>query len=162
MKVFHGSTAIVRDPVVSAGRDHLDFGKGFYLTDLEEQAISWATRPLNASKRKFINVYDFDIDSALESGCRCIEFGEYNEGWLQFVVSNRKGGDDWKAYDIIKGGIANDRVFNTIELYSAGLISTAEALQRLAYEKPNNQICILNQEVVDKYLRFVTANEIVK
>lgn len=50
MKVFHGSTAIVRDPDVSAGRDHLDFGKGFYLTDLEEQAISWATRPMNASK----------------------------------------------------------------------------------------------------------------
>lgn len=32
MKVFHGSTTIVNTPLVSFGRDNLDFGKGFYVT----------------------------------------------------------------------------------------------------------------------------------
>lgn len=40
MKVFHGSTSIVDKPLANIGRNHLDFGKGFYLTTLENQAIS--------------------------------------------------------------------------------------------------------------------------
>ena len=76
------------------------------------------------------------------------------------VISNRKGGSDWRQFDIVEGGIANDRIFNTIELYSSGLISENEALQRLIYEKPNNQICILNQDIIDNHLTFVEAREI--
>jgi len=32
MKVYHGSTSIIESPIASAGRDRLDFGKGFYVT----------------------------------------------------------------------------------------------------------------------------------
>ena len=32
MKLYHGSTVIVDKPLVSYGRDNLDFGKGFYTT----------------------------------------------------------------------------------------------------------------------------------
>ena len=38
-------------------------------------------------------------------------------------------------------GVANDKVFNTVELYFDGLIDKAEAIQRLRFEKPNMQIC---------------------
>lgn len=51
MKVFHGSTSIVDKPLANIGRNHLDFGKGFYLTTLENQAISWASRPLNQAEQ---------------------------------------------------------------------------------------------------------------
>lgn len=40
MKVYHGSTSIVANPLAAVGRKHLDFGQGFYVTDLEEQAVS--------------------------------------------------------------------------------------------------------------------------
>ena len=40
MKVYHGSTIIVREPLANVGRRNLDFGEGFYVTDLREQAIS--------------------------------------------------------------------------------------------------------------------------
>ena len=66
----------------------------------------------------------------------------------------------WMDYDIIEGGIANDRVFNTIELYAAGLTPMSEALRKLQYEKPNNQICLLSQPLVDKYLQFIEAKQI--
>lgn len=37
-RVFHGSIQEVYSPIVSLGRPNLDFGQGFYVTDLESQA----------------------------------------------------------------------------------------------------------------------------
>lgn len=38
-KVYHGSTTIVKNPLCNVGRDDLDFGKGFYLTDILNQEV---------------------------------------------------------------------------------------------------------------------------
>lgn len=38
-----------------------------------------------------------------------------------------------------------------------GFISAEEALNRLRYFKPTNQICLLNQEITDRYLSFVES-----
>ena len=84
---------------------------------------------------------------------------EYNEEWLDFILACRSGSKEYQNYDIIEGGIANDKVFNTVELYFSGLIDKATALQRLKFEKPNNQICFINQEVVDKLLHFESSYE---
>lgn len=162
MKVYHGTTMIVDAPLVGIGRRNLDFGLGFYVTDIEEQAISWATRPVNGGKPNILNKYELDKDGALSAGYRYKIFESYDSEWLDFVVENRRGGIAWKDYDIIEGGIANDRVFNTIELYDAGLITKEEALTRLKYEKPNNQICIIAQQIVDDYLKFVEAVDLRK
>ena len=162
MRVFHGSTAIVRAPLVNVGRRHLDFGQGFYLTDMEEQAISWAQRPLNQGRPQMLNVYELDMAAVAAMGCRYLRFTAYNQEWLDFVVANRRGEELWKNYDIVEGGIANDRVFNTIELYIAGLIPSEEALEKLRKEEPNNQICILRQSIVDKCLHFIESREIGK
>ena len=45
-------------------------------------------------------------------------------------------------------GVANDKVFNTVELYFDGLIDKAEALKRLRYEKPNLQICFRTEKAL--------------
>ena len=55
---------------------------------------------------------------------------------------------------MVRGGIANDKVFRTIDLYFAGDITKDEALRRLLYEKTNDQICIRKQEVIDKCLIY--------
>ncbi len=157
MIVYHGSTDIITNPLVNVGRSNLDFGKGFYVTVLEKQAVAWATRPANMGKKKHLNVYELDVNGIEQEGYRSLRFKEYGQEWLDFVVANRKGSQHWKEFDLIEGGIANDRVFNTVELYSARLITAEEALQRLRYYKPNNQICIINQEIIDKHLRFVKS-----
>ena len=38
--------------------------------------------------------------------------------------------------------------------YVTGQISEEKALRELSKHQPNNQICILKQEVADKYLKF--------
>jgi hypothetical protein len=44
--------------------------------------------------------------------------------------------------------------------YAADLITAEEALQRLSYHKPNNQICIINQEIIERYLHFIESIKI--
>ena len=55
---------------------------------------------------------------------------------------------------MIVGSVADDKVVNTVELYSDRLISKEESLSRLKYYKPNFQIDIINQEVINDYLKY--------
>ncbi len=59
-----------------------------------------------------------------------------------------------KEFDVIEGGVADDRVIDTVENYINGDITAEQALGQLLYKHPNNQICILNQEIIDKYLIY--------
>ncbi len=71
----------------------------------------------------------------------------------------RKGTLD-NSYDVVMGGIADDKVFNTIDLYFSGAMSREDAFGRLSFEHPNHQLCILNQDVINHHLHFVGAEEI--
>lgn len=156
LTVYHGATCIVERPLCHAGRPNLDFGQGFYITDLKDQAISWATRIVNMGLPQWLNIYELDIERA-RSNYRCLRFETYNEAWLNFIARSRKGLEPWKEYDFIEGGVADDRVINTVEDYINGDIPADFALRRLAQHLPNNQMCLLKQTLVSECLRFVTA-----
>lgn len=106
---------------------------------------------MKKGQQGIVSIYSFD-ESVLQQ-LNVLQFDSYDENWLDFVLNCRKGNDQSK-YDIVIGGIANDKVFNTIELYFDGLIDKHEAIQRLKYEKPNLQICFRNQKVIDKYIHY--------
>ena len=160
IKVFHGSIIEVSKPMVALGRPNLDFGQGFYVTDLQEQAERWAKRMgIRRLTSSVLNIYEFDFESAI-STYNYIKFDAYVKEWLDFIVGNRKGKALWKDYDIIEGGIANDNVIDTVEDYLRGRMSAEAALVELSKHQPNNQICILNQEIIDKYLHFVESKNI--
>lgn len=44
MIVYHGSSIEVAKPDIYHSRDNVDFGKGFYITSIKEQAAKWAAR----------------------------------------------------------------------------------------------------------------------
>jgi hypothetical protein len=44
MKVYHGSYTAIEKVDLSAGGKQKDFGRGFYVTNLPEQAKFWAKR----------------------------------------------------------------------------------------------------------------------
>ena len=54
MKLYHGSTFIVDKPLVSYGRENLDFGKGFYTTSMQSQAEKWVQRFISLGKKGII------------------------------------------------------------------------------------------------------------
>lgn len=105
---------------------------------------------MRRGKQALINIYDMADDL---SAWNVITFENYDEAWLDFVTECRTGRVVGN-FDIIFGGIANDKVFRTVDLYYAGDITKQECLKRLIYEKPNNQICIRNQAVLDNCLIF--------
>ena len=155
--VYHGSTFIVEKPLVTIGRKNLDFGQGFYVTRLQEQAKNWALimQTLRFSDKALINKYEFDWDAVNAEKFNVLSFDIYNSEWLNFIANSRNGKRPWDGYDLIEGGIANDKVIDTVEAYLNRDINVETALGRLAYVKPNNQISILNQSIIDKYLHFV-------
>ena len=81
-------------------------------------------------------------------------FDAYDKEWLDFIVDSRAGKQPWKGFDIIEGGVANDRVIDAVEAYINGYADVEHTLRQLIYHKPNYQICILNQEIVDNQLIF--------
>ena len=66
---------------------------------------------------------------------------------------NCRSGRDTTNYDLVIGGVANDKVFNTVELFWDGLIDKTEAINRLRYEKPNLQSCFRTEKALE-LLRF--------
>ena len=105
--------------------------------------------------------YSFDYDAAKSAGYRIKIFDTYNLEWLNYVVDCRRGGELQQQYDIVEGGVANDNVIDTVEDYENDIITAEQALGQLKYKEVNHQICILNQEIVDKYLSFISS-EIIK
>ena len=157
MRVWHASPFVVECPDVSHSRDNLDFGRGFYVTTIKNQAVSYAQRFIRRGQRAYLNEYELNEVDLLDF--RVLSFGSYDEEWLNFVMACRRGADD-SAWDLVSGGIANDRVFATVDLYFAGMMSREDALGRLAYEKPNDQLCIRTQKALDELLSFVSAEEV--
>lgn len=156
--LFHGSFISIEHPLVNVGRKKLDFGPGFYLTRLQSQAEAWAkviAERQGPSAKPILNKYDFDYDSIDKSRYRHKIFEEYNLEWLDYVIDCRHGGLIHKQYDLVEGGVANDNVIDTVEDYEKGIITAEQALGQLRYKKVNHQLCILNQEVIDNYLRYL-------
>lgn len=146
MLVYHSSDKCFDCPDVKHSREALDFGKGFYVARLKEQADKYAQRFLMVGKNAFLHIFEYTPDSEMKVKI----FDSYNEEWLDFVCACRKGKDLYKEYDIIEGGVANDKVYRTVDLYMTGIYNKEQALQNLAYEMPNNQLCFITQRAIDR------------
>lgn len=158
--VYHGSTERIEKPICRFGRKNLDFGQGFYVTNLREQAVAWANNMArNRKKQVMLNRYRLDRNAILKEA-KCKVFKSYDEEWLKFIIGNRSGEGLAKEYDYVEGGVANDRVVDTVNLYIAGLIELHSALKELAKHQPNNQMCILNQDIINHYLEYDGTEEL--
>lgn len=152
MTIYHGSYMEVETPNVSWSRGNVDFGKGFYTTPLREQAVKWARRFKAKKGSSILSLYEMDEDK-LRKNYTVKEFMEYSDEWLDYIVACR-GGACPMHYDVVIGGVANDKVFDTIELFFGGLIDKSVAIERLRYEKPNLQICFCSQEAINQCITF--------
>ncbi len=154
ISVYHGGTDKIERPMSDVGRTNLDFGLGFYVTDMLSQATEWAKKVADLRHAlPIVNRYDLNRDAIL-SEYRCRVFTDYDGEWLDFIVASRQGQKPWMQYDYIEGGVADDRVIDTINLYMVGLMSRDIALARLSEHRPNNQMCLLSQQLINKYLIF--------
>ncbi|MDR3295316.1 MAG: DUF3990 domain-containing protein [Clostridiales Family XIII bacterium] len=157
MILYHGSYAAIEKPALSFARLRTDFGKGFYLTPLKEQAASWSRRYVKERGAAVVSAYEFmsKVADKLPSDVKILEFDTHNLEWLDFITACRMGKPVDAEWDLVIGGVANDKVINTLELYFEGIIDADGAIERLRYHKPNHQYCFKRQKLIDESLRFI-------
>lgn len=156
MLIYHASDTIVKKPDTMHSRTNLDFGRGFYATVIRVQAERYAQRFILRNRKGILNVYEYTPKEDLNIKC----FDAYDNEWLDFVAACRMDKEVYKQYDVICGGIANDRVFNTLDLYFSNQMTKEEALKRLIFEKPNHQLCFTNQRAIDSCISFIEYQEL--
>lgn len=148
MILYHSSTVSVELPDITFSRNYLDFGKGFYLTSLYDQAVKYAQRFIRRKQEAWLMSYELGFNP---EDWKILEFDSYDREWLRFVANCRNGNDS-SDHDLVIGGIANDKVIQTIDRYFNGELSEDEALGILKDERPNNQYCIRSQRMLNECL----------
>lgn len=158
MIVYHGTTAEIRQPKVAFSKNYLDFGRGFYLTIYKEQAEKWAMRKsARLGKDAVVNVYELSDNL---SNYRFLSFNNEDEKWLDYICACRRGDTIYKNWDIVSGRVADDDVFKTVDMYFRGLWDKEKTISELRYYKQNNQICIINQQVIENCIKFIKSYKV--
>ena len=159
MILYHGSNVVVDQPKLIEQNRFLDFGYGFYTTTNKEQAESFAKKVVvRRGGKPIVNAYELDED-ALNDSLKIKRFSAPNEEWLDFVSAHRNGTYDKEQYDLIIGAVANDDVYRTLQIYGAGLLTKAQALEALKVKKLFNQY-VFATEAALTFLKFSDAKEV--
>lgn len=156
MILYHTSNMLVEKPDTQHSRPFLDFGRGFYLTSMREQAEKYGLRFMRRNDKAYMNVYELKDNL---DGWSVLRFDSYSREWLDFVLECRRLGNVGD-YDLIIGGIANDRVIETLNLFFDNMITADTALEKLKYEKPNIQYCIRSEKMLCDCLTFIKCEQL--
>ena len=153
MIVYHGSSVVVEYPDTQHSYRALDFGQGFYITTVKEQAVTWARRKAvyAGDGRGILNRYRMAED---ESGLKVKRFAPDLMEWLDFVCACRDGQLIYRDYDLIWGKVANDKVFRVVEKYKTGEWSREQALKEIRVYPGYDQAVLITQRAIDQLLIF--------
>ena len=133
MKLYHGSHIEVENPKILTSSRVGDFGRGFYTTSHLEQARRWAQiRALQETQPSGI-VTVFDVPDHLfdHPELQIKSFETADEEWLDFVLANRKNVDFDHEFDIVKGPVADDRVYVCLNMLEDGLADRETVIKKL-------------------------------
>ncbi len=160
MIVYHGTILEIQKPEIIKREIGRDFGFAFYTTDIKEQSERWAVRKAKIENRKpdkscvpIVNVYEWD-DNAADLSVKA--FDDASMEWLDMVVNCRKDITFVHPYDIVIGKIANDNVGETVSYVMRGIMRKEDAIERLKFEKINNQIAFSTEKALYT-LKFVES-----
>lgn len=135
MKLYHGSNIRIEQIDLEKSKPNKDFGKGFYLSENETQAMEMASfKSMQLGGEPVVTEFEFDDRVMNSTHLRIRIFNDYSEEWADFVFANREG-NDVEQYDIVYGPIADDKIGLQIRKLKDGAIDRKEFLTRLKYIK---------------------------
>ena len=146
MKVFHGGFIAVEKPDILKSKFPKDFGEGFYCTQLETQAVRWASR----YDTSVVSVFEYTPDETLKT----LVFEDMTEEWLDFIVSCRSGGQH--NFDIVIGAMANDQIYNYISDFIDRILTREQFWILAKFKHPTHQICFCSPKAL-KTLQFIES-----
>ena len=155
MILYHGSNLTVSEPKLVEQNRFLDFGYGFYTTTNKMQAVGFADKVTKRRKEGMPTVSIYEIDEVKAfSECSVLRFNAPDESWLDFVSKNREGKYEGEKYDFIYGPVANDDVYTTFTLYTAGVLTKEQTIEALKVKKLYNQLVLTSEKALG-YLKFL-------
>ncbi len=166
MKIYHGSKTIIEQPEYGKGKDHNDFGKGFYCTLDVELAKEWG---VGEGTDGFANAYSIDTSYMKILELNSPEYTILN--WIAVLVNFREFKiknpiatkakryltDNFyvnvNAYDIITGYRADDSYFDYAEAFLNNTISVQQLAKAMKLGKLGEQFVVKSEFAFSK-LRF--------
>ena len=159
MRLYHGSNTDIKEINLAMCRPYKDFGQGFYLTVMKEQAEKMAKRVARIyGGLAVLNAYDIGDSFLARKDLRIKDFGmETSEEWVRFVRNNRdRKFADFSSlecnfdnkYDIVIGPIADDDMALLFRQYENGMISFENMLSGMIYKETTNQYSFHTEKAV--------------
>ncbi len=159
MRLYHGSNTDIKEINLAMCRPYKDFGSGFYLTVMKEQAEKMANRVARIyGGSPVLNIYEINDDFMQMKDLNIKDFGtETSEEWARFVRNNRsKKFNNFTSpecnfdhkYDIVTGPIADDDMALLFRQYENGMITFENMLKGMIYKKTTNQYSFHTQKAI--------------
>ncbi|MBQ5559236.1 MAG: DUF3990 domain-containing protein [Lachnospiraceae bacterium] len=159
MFLYHGSNTDIKEINLAMCRPYKDFGQGFYLTIMKEQAEKMANRVARIyGGSPILNIYEIDENFIRNTNLNIKNFGtETSEEWARFVKNNRsREYTDFSnpecnfdnKYDIVVGPIADDDMALLFRQFENGMLTFEKMLSGMIYKKTTNQYSFHTQEAI--------------
>ncbi|MBQ6462616.1 MAG: DUF3990 domain-containing protein [Pseudobutyrivibrio sp.] len=159
MILYHGSNVDIKNISLSACRPNKDFGRGFYLTDIPEQAERMAERVSRIyGGNPVLNIYEIEDSIFTSSDLNIKDFGlETSEEWARFVMNNRnRDFSDYSSllcnldskFDIVIGPVADDNMAMLFRQYENEVIDFDTLLRGMIYKKTSSQYSFHTEKAI--------------
>ena len=141
MILYHGTYTDFDSIDLSLSNPYKDFGKGFYLTDIREQAEQMARKKARIfGGTPTVLEYHFDEQMLRDPDINVKIFHSPDIEWAEFIYKNRSRTLFFKHdFDIVIGPIADDGVAYLLSRYEERIMSLAELAEDLRYKELNRQ-----------------------
>lgn len=113
---------------------------------------------LFGTEKGIVNAYQMKEDF---TGLIYKYFEEDLSEWIDFVCRCREEEDDYLQYDLIKGKVANDKVFRVVDMYHSGIWDKERALKEIKVYSSYDQIAFITQKAIDQLLCYESFYEVV-
>ena len=114
MRLYHSSNMIVEHPDTQHSRRYLDFGRGFYLTTIHEQAVRYAQRFKRRGQSAWLNIYELSDEIMSEETLQIMKSEQCTRIIINisemFGVSLQKAADIYygsETANLIEEGVAD-------------------------------------------------------
>lgn len=141
MILYHGTNVDFDVIDIEKSNPYKDFGKGFYLTDIKEQAERMVQRKVKFyGGSPVVQTYEFDERELDGKHVKVLRFSKPSEDWAVFIHNNRNHSDIFSHdYDVVVGPIADDGIAYLLGRYDEGTITLSELVRGLDFKHLNNQ-----------------------
>lgn len=151
MKLFHGSNTAIKTVDFAKCKPYKDFGQGFYLTEIETQAMQMARRTASIyGGEPIVTVFEFDKATAFNNASSLLikYFETPDEEWALFVMDNRSRTQVHPAheYDIVIGPVADDTIATLFRNFDDGIIDLPTLVGGLRYKNISSQYFFHSQK----------------